>query len=183
MATTTFVTDISAEGESCLDNLNAVFLSNAEELVEVQATRLVDDELNTAAENWTLEELNNFFEDLEDEDDQGEDEDGDLEFSPGYLSADQTFTAMVSYGFIPGDSGDLEAYRELYHDPESLEGNVNTMRNFQVLKQYDFIPSSLSLSDFNKLGRTGLIIRGFEYSIPNPPALDYEIVWDDEYYD
>ena len=56
--TTTFATNIPAEGESCLDNLNAIFLSNAEELMEVQATRLVDDELNTAAENWTLAELN-----------------------------------------------------------------------------------------------------------------------------
>jgi len=45
------------------------------------------------------------------------------------------------------------------------------MRNFQVLKQYDFIPSSISLSDFRKLGgRMGLIIRGFEGPIPTPPA-------------
>lgn len=168
LATTTFVPNIPAEGESCLDNLNAIFLSNAEEPMEVQATRLVNDELNTAAENWTLEELNTFLEDLED--DQGEDEDEELEFNPGYLSADQTFTAMVSYGFIPGDSEDLEAYRELYHDPYSLEGNVSLSRNFQVLKQYDFIPESLSLSDFNKLGRTGLTIRGFKDLIPIPPA-------------
>ena len=178
LATTTFVPNIPAD-ESCLNNLNTIFLSNAEELMEVQATRLVDDELNTAAENWTLAELNTFLEDLED--DQGEDEDEELEFNPGYLSADQTFTAMVSYGFIPEGSRDLEAYRELYHDPESLEGNVSLSRNFQVLKQYDFIPESLSLSDFRKLGgRMGLIIRGFEYPIP-PEYIDVQVSkWTEE---
>jgi len=40
------------------------------------------------------------------------------------------------------------------------------------LKQYDFIPESLSQSDFNKLGRLGLTIGGFEYPIPTPaPAV------------
>jgi len=94
----------------------------------------------------------------------------ELEFNPGYLSADQTFTAMVSYGFIPEGSRDLEAYRELYHDPYSLEGKVSLSRNFQVLKQYEFIPSKLSQSDFRKLGRIGLIIRGIEHPVPPPPT-------------
>jgi len=182
LATTTFVPNIPADDESCINNLNAIFLSNAEELMEVQATRLVNDELNTAAENWTLEELNEFLEDLEeDEDDQGEDEDEELEFKPGYLSADQTFTAMVSYGFLAEGSEDLEAYRELYHDPYSLEGNVSLSRNFQVLKKYDFIPESLSQSDFRKLGgRMGLIIRGFEYPIP-PEYIDVQVSkWTEE---
>lgn len=138
------IPNIPAEYPSYINNLNATFAANADELVEVQMNRWVGDELNGTIENWTLAELNEFLEDIE----LVIGTFPDLEFIPGSRSADETFTVMVSYGFIERDSEDLEAYHAAY--PEYLEDDASATQIFTAMQQKGFIPEGKNITDIEE---------------------------------
>lgn len=138
------IPNIPADYPEYINNLNATFVSNADELVEVQMNRWVGDELNATIENWTLAELNEFLEDIE----LVTGTFPDLQFIPGSRSASETFTVMVSYGFIANNSEDLEAYYTAY--PGYLEDTASTTQIFTAMQQKSFIPEGKNIIDLEE---------------------------------